>query len=280
MLLRIFPSLALLFLAACHSPAPEPMNPRTIRVMTWNIHHGRGIDGKVDLKRIAQVIRESEADVVALQEVDLGTKRTQQRDLAGELAQLCGMTRVFGKNIDYQGGDYGNAILARGTIRSSDNFHYNMLREGEQRGLLRATLRFDGDLDTDFDGVELKLWNTHIDYRPDDSERLSNLAEIHDLLDQEAPGPVVLCGDFNDTPGSATHSAALRDFHDSFAEIGIGPGLTFRSDAPKKRIDYVFLRRDAGGESAVRLQPMRSWIPVTQASDHSPLVVEFRVEKR
>jgi endonuclease/exonuclease/phosphatase family metal-dependent hydrolase len=63
----------------------------TFRVMTYNIHHGEGPDGKVDLGRIASAIKAEKADIVALQEVDRGTLRTRQRDLTAELAKLTGM---------------------------------------------------------------------------------------------------------------------------------------------------------------------------------------------
>ena len=196
--------LALLALlgGGCHAPGTAPAS---LRVMTWNIHHGRGMDGKVDLERIARVIRDANPDVVALQEVDRGTRRTDRRDLAAELATLCGMDHVFGKNIDYQGGDYGNALLTRLPVVHTQNHHYRMLRQGEQRGLLRVRLRLGNR--------EIALWNTHIDFRPDDSERLANVAEIAGILaktSSKRPAPnanlpsnrsaSMLLGCFSNTP--------------------------------------------------------------------------------
>ncbi len=228
--------------------------------MTWNIHHGRGMDKQVDLERIAAVIRAAEPDVVALQEVDRGTRRTGRRDLAAELAELCGMDHVFGKNIDYQGGDYGNALLTRLQVVRTQNHHYRMLRKGEQRGLLRVRLRRAGR--------ELAVWNTHIDFRPDDSERLANVAEIGGILARMKATPVLLCGDFNDTPNSRTHKAVLRSFLDA------GQGLTYPSNKPRKRIDYVFVRKSSG------LQILKAEALETQASDHLPVVAELRVTAR
>jgi endonuclease/exonuclease/phosphatase family metal-dependent hydrolase len=137
--------------------------------MTYNIRHGEGMDGRVDLERIAEIIRREGADIVALQEVDRGVARTARRDLSGELAALTGMTCVFSNNFHFQGGEYGNALLTRFPVREWRNRHYRMLREGEQRGCWRWSWTW---------GRRLVVLNTHLDFRPDDAERLSNVAEI------------------------------------------------------------------------------------------------------
>src|SRR5690606_37716165 len=142
-------------------------------VATWNIHHSRGLDDRVDLDRIAAEIRAVGADIVALQEVDVGVARSGRLDLPAELARRLGMQAAFGKNIDHQGGDYGNAILSRFPIRSSGNHHYEMIRTGEQRGALVARLTTPCG--------PLVVVSTHIDYRGDDAERRMNLHELVDL---------------------------------------------------------------------------------------------------
>ncbi len=85
---------------------------RYIRVLSYNIRHGEGMDGQVDLARIAAVIRSARPDLVSLQEVDVGTERTNRIDQVATLARLTGMAPIFVGNITYQGGDYGNAILS------------------------------------------------------------------------------------------------------------------------------------------------------------------------
>jgi endonuclease/exonuclease/phosphatase family metal-dependent hydrolase len=222
-----------------YSSAPR----RTIRVMTYNIHHGEGTDGKLDLERIADLIRRQKADVVALQEVDRGVERTGRRDLIAELATLTKMRYVFRKNIPYQGGEYGNAILSRFPVLEEANHHYKMLRPGEQRGLLRALLNVSGR--------KLLLLNTHIDYRPEDFERLSNVEEIAGILPGYGNVPVILCGDFNDVPNSRTHAKVKEIFVDSWEAVGTGEGPTYSSTRPEKRIDYVFVKKGAN------LKPLR-----------------------
>src|SRR5580765_2732476 len=140
---RLLTALLSLGIVGCHS-APKPGQSKTFRVMTYNIHHGEGMDGKVDLLRISDVIRREQADILALQEVDKGVARTARRDLPAELAALTGMTCVFSNNFHYQGGEYGNAVLTRFPLVRWTNSHYKMIRPGEQRGLLQLTLRVYG----------------------------------------------------------------------------------------------------------------------------------------
>ena len=241
----------------------SPSAKRTLRVMTYNIHHGEGTDGKIDLDRIAQVILGQKADVVALQEVDRGVERTARRDLIAELAALTKMSYAFGKNIDYQGGDYGNAVLSRLPIVKQQNHHYKMLRPGEQRGLLQVVLKVEGK--------DLLLLNTHLDYRREDAERLSNVDEIRQILEQYRKLPVILCGDFNDTPGSPTHRKVEDVFVDAWTRAGKGEGFSYSSTRPEKRIDYLFVSKGRA------LVPVKAWVVESNASDHLPVVIEINM---
>ena len=231
--------------------------------MTYNIHHGEGMDGRVDLLRISEVIKREGADIVALQEVDKGVERTAKRDLPAELAELTGMTCIFSNNFHFQGGEYGNAVLTRFPVIRSANTHYRMLRPGEQRGLLQLTL--------DVRGHELLFLATHIDYRPDDSERTLNVGEIREAVRQQPGRPTMVCGDFNDVPASRTHGLMKEAFNDSWELAGQGDGFTFSATRPNKRIDYIWISKEPG-IAAVRL-----WVPQTDASDHLPLAGEFQL---
>jgi len=257
----VFAALALL--GGCAAGQIQTNAPKTFRVMTYNIHHGEGLDGNVDLLRIAQLIKEQGADIVALQEVDKGTERTQRRDFPAELAELTGMTCVFSNNFHYQGGEYGNAVLSKFPVKRWTNLHYKMLREGEQRGILQLVL--------DVGGREVVFMNTHIDYRADDSERWSNVGEIETLAKQYRGQPIVMCGDFNDTPESRVYRRLDETFDDTWKLIGKGDGWSIPAEAPRKRIDYLWISKDKS------LVPLRAWVPQSDASDHLPVVAEFKL---
>src|SRR5688572_3660564 len=96
-----------LVLARRTAAGPSPR----LRVLTYNIHHGEGTDARFDLERLARIIREARPDLVALQEVDRRTRRASGVDQAAELGRLTGMNVVFGKAMDHDGGEYGQAIL-------------------------------------------------------------------------------------------------------------------------------------------------------------------------
>src|SRR5687767_4344036 len=114
--------------------------PEKVTVLSYNIHHGAGTDGKLDLERIARIIREQKPDVVAFQEVDVKTSRSGGVDEAAELERLTGMNAVFGKAMDYSGGGYGQAILSRWRIKEH-SVHQLPQRAGrEPRILLVSTI--------------------------------------------------------------------------------------------------------------------------------------------
>jgi endonuclease/exonuclease/phosphatase family metal-dependent hydrolase len=231
--------------------------------MTYNIHHGEGLDGKVNLERIAQLIQKEGADIVALQEVDCKTSRTGRRDMPAELARLTGMTCVFSNNFHVGGGDYGNAVLTRFPVKQWSNFHYPMLHQGEQRGLLQLQL--------DIHGVQCVFLNTHLDYnaKNDDAERWASVAEIERTARLHPDKPVLLCGDFNDTPGTRVYRRVAESFTDTWTRVGQGDGFTEPAEAPANRIDYLWIPKDNS------LIPLKAWVPQSNASDHRPVVAEF-----
>jgi endonuclease/exonuclease/phosphatase family metal-dependent hydrolase len=249
-----------LFLSLLSLRAAEP---DAFRVMTYNIHHGEGIDKRLDLERIAKLITDAKADVVALQEVDRGVARTAKRDLPAELAKLTGMTAYFENNFHYQGGEYGNAVLTRFPIKRAKNTHYKMLRTGEQRGVLQLVL--------DVHGHEVLFMNTHIDYRPDDAERLMNVDELKQIVADADAMPVILCGDFNATPESRTIAKVKAFLADTWELIGKGDGFSIPTEKPRKRIDYIWI-------SKATIEPLQIEVLKSDASDHLPVMAQLRLK--
>src|SRR5690606_37525202 len=135
------------------APVGRAASNVTFRVMTYNIHHAEGLDGKIDTQRIADLILQENVDLVGLQEVDRNTTRVNGRDLIAELAQQTGMYFVFSNNMSYQGGQYGNAILTRFPIKSRDHRLLSKTGSNEQRGWLNAVV--------DVHGRSLSFWTSH-----------------------------------------------------------------------------------------------------------------------
>ncbi|ELP32150.1 endonuclease/exonuclease/phosphatase [Rhodopirellula baltica SWK14] len=89
-----------------------------LRVLSYNIHHGRGTDGKIDLDRLANVIRSVDPDLVAVQEVDQNTRRNGMVNQVETLAVQTSLHGEFAKQIDYDGGEYGQAVLSKYPVES------------------------------------------------------------------------------------------------------------------------------------------------------------------
>jgi endonuclease/exonuclease/phosphatase family metal-dependent hydrolase len=260
---------------------PVP-GPRSLKVLTFNIHHAEGEDGTLDVPRVAQVIRDSAADIVALQEVDRGAERTARRDLLKEIADLAGLRFAFGKNIDLQGGDYGNAVLTRFPIVSEGNRLLPLVDGGEQRGVLQVVL--------DVEGTQVLVLATHFDHRRADAQRVASAEAMLAMLQAWGDRPAIALGDFNDVPGSATyHTLTAGDrvpgagfgntegragspspanttqsgLVDVWAAVGKGDGFTIPVAAPTKRIDWILVRG---------LVPESAEVLKTDASDHLPVL--------
>lgn len=210
----------------------EAAEPLQLRILSYNIHHGEGGDRKLDLERIARVIRLVEPDIVALQEVDKTVKRTQGVDQPAELARLTKLHVAFGANIELQGGHYGNAVLSRFPITRHKNHLLPKIDESEQRGVMVAEIKLPGA------NMPLLFFATHLDFRADDRERLSSAKAINDLAAKHPRRPALLAGDLNDTPESET----LRRFAAVWTRANEKPMATVPVDRPTKQIDFILYR--------------------------------------
>jgi endonuclease/exonuclease/phosphatase family metal-dependent hydrolase len=230
-----------------------------VNVMSYNIHVGIGMDKKLDLARIAEVIRQGRADIVGLQEVDRGVERTGRVDEIKELARLTGMDYAFAHNLDYQGGQYGVAVLSRFPILAIDHWRYANRRERERRGFIRV--------EVEVGGRRLNFVTTHLDYQFEDGRLFETEQLLKALADVN--GPLVVAGDFNEEPRGVAYEMMLKaGFKDAWTQDAAG--LTYPADKPTKRIDYVF-HRGLGEDPHAS-----TTVPDTLASDHRPLVVSLK----
>ena len=254
--------LILAFLFSAASILAQP-TPATIRVMSYNIHHGEGLDGKLDLDRIAKLIVDAKADIVGLQEVDRGCERTQKRDLPAELAKLTGMTVQFDKNIPNQGGEYGNAVLTKFPIKRAKNTHLKSFANGEQRGVQQLVL--------DIRGREVLFMNTHLDARREPVEREHSAVELQQIVAAAGKMPIILVGDFNAIP-TAPSIVKVREFlADAWTNVSKEPGFTIPVKKATRRIDYVWVTPNS-------VEPVSMNVLYSEASDHLPIISELRLK--
>lgn len=260
--LAVLAALAEAGCAAAGAPArralPEAGGTDTIRILAYNIHHAEGMDGALDLARIAALIRQVDPDVATIQEVDSVTTRTGRIDQAAELGRLTGMQPAFGRFMPYRGGAYGMAVLTRWPVERVRNLR---LPDGEEpRTALSVIVR------TPRAQRRLRVVGIHL--YATETERLAQALRLDEALrDEEIP--TILAGDFNSTPGSRV----MRKLAGSWHIVDKGADhLTFPSYGPEREIDYVLLRPDTSFEvlrHRLRDEPV--------ASDHRPLVIDLVV---
>lgn len=255
-LARILVTLACVSSWASALCANEPAKSTRLRVLSYNIHHGAGTDGNLDLERIAAIIRGAEPDLVALQEVDQNLPRTGKVDQPAELARLTGMHVAFGGNYQFDGGDYGNAVLSRSPILRKQNHRLPMPMPGEPRGVLEVEVARAG-------GERLVFLATHFDHRPLDRSRRESAEAINKLVGASPDRLSILAGDLNAVPDSEVLKLLQSEWHPPTAnEL-----LTSPAKNPRRQIDYVLVR------------PAARWRVVDvkvldepTASDHRPLL--------
>jgi endonuclease/exonuclease/phosphatase family metal-dependent hydrolase len=252
-----------LLLAACQRPVHEtPADGVELTVLTYNIHHGEGTDGVFDLERLAAVIRDSGADLVALQEVDVRTQRASGVDQAAELARLTGMEVRFGEAIPYSGGSYGDAVLSSLPIQAEAVWKLPAEPNHEERVAVGVMVELAN-------GARIRFISTHLDHTRDPSDRVRQAQSIMEQAfppGKQAP-PTLLLGDMNAEPGSAP----MKVFEELFTSAAPDGVLSYPSDRPERAIDWV-LFTPAGAWEVVEVHALDE--PV--ASDHAPVRAVLR----
>jgi len=236
--------------------------PIAVRVMTYNIHHGVGADKKLDLERIAEVIREQDCDIVCLQEVDRNMPRSDLIDMPAFFAEKTGMTATFEPNLKANGGEYGNCTLTRYPIESYRNHPLPAPPGKEPRGCLSVTVRIQDR--------PVMVLNTHFGLIP--SERKEQAAEI--LLFECEDMPMVLAGDLNEMPPEPAVQTLLTRFKNVTAAEKKEETYTYTAEKPDRQIDYVL----ASDEFDVVSSGVVATAAAAAASDHLPLVAELQLK--
>lgn len=241
-----------------------------IRLLSYNIRHALGLDGRIAPERIAAVIAACKPDIVALQEVDVGRARTRGLDQAEEIARRLRMDQHFHPALHVDGERYGDAILTAHPSRlvRAAGLPGHPRRLGlEPRGALWVEVAVGGR--------RLQVFNTHLGLTS--GERLAQVAALlgPDWLGNPAcRDPVVLMGDLNATPWSRAYrrlAGRLSDARRLSPTARARSGATFPTRLPLLRIDHVFV---GPGIAVGRMEPIGGGL-ARIASDHRPLCVEI-----
>lgn len=226
----------------------------THRLMSYNIHHARGMDDVVDTKRIGQLILEVNPEVVALQEVDSVSARSGNIDTMADLATQTGMYASYSASIPLKGGKYGLGMLTKEKPKASHRISLPGAKEA------RSALI-----------VELERYVvvcTHLSL--DEEEQVASVDLINKAIENYNK-PVFLLGDLNAAPDSAP----MKSFGKDWQVLSNPKQNTFPSGEPNITIDYV-LGYKPKGETYAKHQ-MRV-VDEKVASDHRPLFVDIRLK--
>ena len=228
---------------------------QTVRMMSYNIHNGVGMDKVRDYDRLAKVILQMHPNFVAIQELDSVTHRSNGDDVLGELAKRTKMRAFYAPAIDYDGGKYGIGVLAK--KKPVAVYKHALPGKEEQRALIVVEFK------------KMVFCCTHLSLTKED--RLASLKIIQDIASQyKGKKPVFVAGDFNDSPSSPLLEAAQNGFQ-LLTDIS---QPTFPAPAPKETIDYIVAQKDASKMFLVKEAVV---VDEPVASDHRPVFVKVRV---
>ena len=255
----------ILFVVSACASANRAPNATPVTVATYNIQAGAG-----NLDGIAAEIRVMNADLVALQEVDVHWhQRSNFADQATTLAKSLGVEVRFAPIYRFAGADggppreFGVALLSRHPIEQFRNDSLTRLSTQDanpvpsrQPGLLNAVVNVRGK--------RVRILTAHLDYRANPLVRQAQVAEIMRVLDADDL-PTILAGDLNATPDATELQPLFGRLSDAWRAAT--PGYTYPASAPTKRIDFILVSKHFVVSSTT--------VPATALADHRPVITSL-----
>jgi endonuclease/exonuclease/phosphatase family metal-dependent hydrolase len=243
-------------------PVDEPMRTRTVRVATYNIHRGRGLDGRTRLERIAGVLAGIDADIIALQEV-VGASPLKPGQ-AAELGAALGMGWVMAPTRHLRTALFGNVVLTRFPVRHHVQYDLTW-KTCEHRGVQRVDVGIEDDT--------LHFYNVHLGTSL--MERRHQAARLATLVhDRRVMGPKIVLGDFNEW---ARHLGATDLLAERLQSIDLSKHLsrrrTYPGFFPILHLDHIYYE---GKVEVLKVTLPRDRMAL-MASDHLPLVADLRI---
>ena len=247
------------------------------KVMTYNIHAGIGMDGHYNLSRIADEIRASRADIIALQEVDVHwDSRSNYDDMINELAEELNMFYYFAPIYDFDPlleneprRQYGVGVLSKFPIIKAKNHSITRLSTQDPNPLPALAPGFLEVL-LNVKGAKLSFYVTHLDFRPDPTVRQMQVADMQQIISR-SKNAKLLAGDMNASPNAPELSPLFSRFKDAWSTTNPEPGYTFPADNPINRIDYIL--------TSPQINVKQANVLSTLASDHLPVLADITIKR-
>ncbi|MFD1746753.1 endonuclease/exonuclease/phosphatase family protein [Rhizobium helianthi] len=243
----------------------SPTHHRTIRILSYNVHSCVGTDRRLDPGRVADVIASLNPDIIGLQELDVGRRRSGGIDQAEAIALRLKMDFHFHPALHLEEELYGDALMTALPMRLVKAAALGSY--GEPRGALWA--------EVDVQDTSVQVINTHLGLL-----RRDRLRQARELLGPHWIGhptlrgrPAILMGDFNSIPSSAPYRELGAAMADSKSQTGRLPDPTFPSRFPLLRLDHIFV---ANGPKIVEAKAVRN-DATRLASDHLPLIADVTI---
>lgn len=248
----------------------------TVRVMSYNIHYGAGMDQVYNLDRIASVIRESRADIVGLQEVDVHWgSRSRFENGIKILAEKFDMNYYFAPIYSLEPNkegeprrEFGVGVLSKYPILYAVNHEITRLSTQEPNPSPKPAPGFP-EVWVNAKGVKLPVYVTHLDYRADPAVREMQVRDMLHITAQNQREKILL-GDLNATPEAPELAPLFAKFMNASAICG-QPAFTFPADIPVKQIDYVLMTPG--------IRVLSAQVPETLASDHRPVIADLLLSR-
>jgi|SRR5689334_9687670 len=238
----------------------------TLRVATYNIHKCRGLDGRVRPERVIDVLREVNADIVALQEVVCIEGKCAQEHQGQYIAEQLGYYAELGENRRHRGGAYGNLLLSRFPIRHAQNFDISV-HGRERRGCLRADVRLQ-------QGRLLHVFNVHLGTSYFERRKQARRIFEHQVMTAaHLSGLKIVLGDFNEWTSGLATKLLRGHFKAGDLRKHTGRRRTYPGFLPVLNLDHIYYDPQLK-LNALTLHRTRTAVV---ASDHLPLVAEFSV---
>jgi len=261
MKLKLLIALSFLYTCAPLWAQVKTKNKKIVKVLSFNILGGRTTKGDFNLDALAKVIKDTDPDFVAMQEVDYKVNRSKKYDLVTELGWRTKMTPIFARAMYYDGGEYGEGVLSKFSFISTKNIALPSISGQEPRAAMKVVAELPSKDTIAFVG-------THFAHEGQ-AGRILQAKKINEVALQSTY-PTILAGDLNSIPGSEPIDILEQIWATTYDKKN--PEFTFPSDKPKLKLDYVMF------------YPKNRWkildtkvITDTYASDHCVYLVTLEL---